>query len=162
MSKHRVGIVGAGNVGVAAAFALFVKETCSEIVLVDVDRKRAHGEALDLMHGQAYSGRLIVRDGDYSDLAGCQVVVVAAGAAQKPGETRLDLLNNNARVFRSIAEGLDKHAPDAVVIVASNPVDVLTFMLQQLSERPNSRVIGTGTMLDLSLIHISEPTRPTT
>jgi L-lactate dehydrogenase len=150
MSRHRVGIVGAGNVGVAAAFALFVQENCSEIILVDLDRSRAHGEALDLMHGQAYVGRLIVRDGDYADLAGCQVVVVAAGAAQKPGETRLDLLNSNARVFRSIAEGLDKYAPDAVVIVASNPVDVLTYMLQQMSGRPNSKILGTGTMLDTS------------
>jgi len=150
MSKQRVGIIGTGNVGVAAAFAMFVQENCSEIVLVDVDRKRAHGEALDLMHGQAYVGRIIVRDGDYEDLAGCQIVVVAAGAAQKPGETRLDLLNNNARVFRSIAEGLDRHAPDAILIVASNPVDVLTYMMQQMSGRPSKRVIGTGTMLDTS------------
>jgi L-lactate dehydrogenase len=102
------------------------------------------------MHGQAYVGRIIVRDGDYEDLAGCQIVVVTAGAAQKPGETRLDLLNNNARVFRSIAEGLDRHAPDAILIVASNPVDVLTYMMQQMSGRPGKRVIGTGTMLDTS------------
>lgn len=150
MSKQRVGIVGTGNVGVAAAFAMFVQENCSEIILVDIDKKRARGEALDLMHGQAYVGRIIVRDGDYEDLAGCQIVVVTAGAAQKPGETRLDLLNNNARVFRSIAEGLDRHAPDAIVIVASNPVDVLTYMMQQMSGRPGKRVIGTGTMLDTS------------
>ena len=150
MSKQRVGIIGTGTVGVAAAFAMFVQENCSEIVLLDMNKKRAHGEALDLMHGQAYVGRIIVRDGDYEDLAGCQIVVVAAGAAQKPGETRLDLLNNNARVFRSIADGLDKYAPEAIVIVASNPVDVLTFMMQQMSGRPSEKVIGTGTMLDTS------------
>ncbi|MDH4029815.1 MAG: L-lactate dehydrogenase, partial [Chromatiales bacterium] len=150
MNKQRVGIVGTGNVGVAAAFAMFVQENCSEIILVDIDKKRARGEAIDLMHGQAYVGRIIVRDGDYEDLAGCQIVVVTAGAAQKPGETRLDLLNNNARVFRSIAEGLDRHAPDAILIVASNPVDVLTYMMQQMSGRPGKRVIGTGTMLDTS------------
>jgi L-lactate dehydrogenase len=112
-------------------------------VLVDLERSRAHGEALDLLHGQACVGRLIVRDGDYADLAGCQVVVVAAGAAQNPVETRLDLLNSNARMFRSIAEGLGKFVPEAVVIVASNPVDVLTCMLQEMSGRPNSKILGT-------------------
>lgn len=150
MSIQRIGIVGAGNVGVAAAFALFVQKNCSEIVLVDVNKERARGEAMDLMHGQAYVGRIVVRAGEYEDLAGCQVVVVTAGASQKPGESRLDLLNRNAKIFRSIAEGLDKHALDAIVVVASNPVDVLTYMMQKMSHRPSHRVIGTGTMLDTS------------
>lgn len=150
MAVHKVGIIGTGNVGVAGAYAMFVQGTCSEMVLVDLDAKRAHGEALDLMHGQAYSGRIAVRAGGYEDLAGAQVVVITAGAAQKPGETRLDLLNNNARVFRSIARDLDRHAPDACVVVASNPVDILTWMMQELSDRPASRIIGTGTMLDTS------------
>lgn len=150
MSIQRVGIIGAGNVGVAAAFALFVQKNCSEIVLVDIDGKRTRGEAMDLMHGQAYVGRITVQAGDYEDLAGCQVVVVTAGASQKPGETRLDLLNRNAKIFRSIAEGLDDYAPEAIVIVASNPVDVLTYIMQKTSKRPHHRVIGTGTMLDTS------------
>lgn len=150
MSRQKVGVIGAGQVGVAAAFAMFVQDVCAELVLVDVDKKRAHGEAMDLMHGQGYVGRIVVSDGDYADLEGCQVIVIAAGAAQKPGETRLDLLNNNARIFRSIAEGVDRYAPDAILVVASNPVDVLTFMLQQMSGRPRHHVIGTGTMLDTS------------
>jgi L-lactate dehydrogenase len=150
MAIHKVGIIGTGNVGVAGAYAMFVQGTCSEMVLVDLDTKRAHGEAMDLMHGQAYSGRIAVRAGGYEDLAGAQVVVITAGAAQKPGETRLDLLNNNARVFRSIAQDLDQHVPDACVVVASNPVDILTWMMQELSDRPASRIIGTGTMLDTS------------
>ena len=150
MAKHRVGIVGAGQVGVAGAFALFVQDVCSELVLVDIDKKRAHGEALDLMHGQGYAGRITVQDGDYDLLAGCQVVIITAGAAQKPGETRLDLLNKNAAIFRSIAAELDRHAPDAVIVVASNPVDNLTYIMQELSARPPEKVIGTGTMLDTS------------
>ncbi len=150
MAIHKVGIIGTGNVGVAGAYAMFVQGTCTELVLVDLDKKRAHGEALDLMHGQAYTGRISVRSGGYEDLAGAQVVVITAGAAQKPGETRLDLLNNNARVFRSIARDLDRHVPDACVVVASNPVDILTWMMQELSDRPPSRIIGTGTMLDTS------------
>jgi L-lactate dehydrogenase len=150
MAKQRIGIVGAGQVGMAGAYAMFVQEICSELVLVDVDKKRVHGEALDLMHGQGYAGRIVVRDGDYDLLRGCQVIVITAGAAQKPGETRLNLLNRNAEIFRGIAESLDRHAPDAVVIVASNPVDILTYVMQELSDRPRSKVIGTGTMLDTS------------
>jgi L-lactate dehydrogenase len=150
VSKQHVGIIGAGQVGVASAFAMFVQETCSELILVDIDKKRAHGEAMDLMHGQGYAGRIVVRDGEYRDLSDCHVIVVAAGAAQKPGETRLDLLNSNARIFRDIADNLDRYAPDAIVVVASNPVDVLTYMMQQLSQRPRHHVIGTGTMLDTS------------
>jgi len=150
MVKHRVGIIGTGHVGVAAAYAMFLQGTCSEIVLVDLDRKRARGEALDLMHGQAYTGRITVRAGEYADLAGCQVVVITAGAAQKPGETRLDLLNRNAAIFASIAAELDRHVPDALLVIASNPVDILTYVMQELSARPSHRVIGTGTMLDTS------------
>ncbi len=150
MSKQQVGIIGAGQVGVASAFAMFVQETCAELILVDIDKKRAHGEAMDLMHGQGYVGRIGVRDGEYADLSACHVIVIAAGAAQKPGQTRLDLLNSNALIFREIADNLDRYAPDAIVVVASNPVDVLTYMMQRLSKRPRHHVIGTGTMLDTS------------
>ncbi|MCA9450564.1 MAG: L-lactate dehydrogenase, partial [Candidatus Omnitrophica bacterium] len=149
-SKRSVGIVGTGNVGVAGAFALFLERACQEIILVDLNEKRARGEALDLMHGQGLVGRIGVRAGGYSDLAECGVVVVTAGVGQKPGETRLQLLGRNAAVFRSIAKSLDEHSPDSVIVVASNPVDVLTYILQELSERPNERIIGTGTMLDTS------------
>lgn len=150
MSIQRVGIIGAGHVGMAAAFALFVQKNCSEIVLVDVDKERTDGEARDLMHGQSYVGRIVVEAGDYADLAGCQIVVVTAGTSQKPGESRLDLLARNAEIFRSIADELDKHAPEAVIIVASNPVDILTYIMQKMSARPHHKVLGTGTMLDTS------------
>jgi L-lactate dehydrogenase len=150
MANRRVGIVGTGNVGVAAAFAMFVSRVCGQLVLVDLNKKRACGEALDLMHGQGFAGRIQVMAGEYADLAGCEVVIVSAGAAQKPGETRLDLLNNNARIFRAMAAELDRHAPDAVLVVASNPVDILTYMMQELSRRPKDKIVGTGTMLDTS------------
>jgi L-lactate dehydrogenase len=149
-SKHTVGIVGAGNVGVAGAYAMLVGRMCSELVLVDLDKKRAQGEALDLMHGQGFVGRRQVQAGEYADLARCQVVVVAAGAGQKPGETRLELLDRNAHIFASIAHQLDQWCPHANVVVASNPVDILTYMMQQFSRRPKEKVIGTGTMLDTS------------
>lgn len=148
IQRRKVGIVGVGNVGVAAAYALFYRRLASEIVLLDRDTKRAEGEAMDLMHGQALVGRVTVRAGSYEDLADAQVVLITAGAAQHPGETRLDLLNRNADILREIAAGLDRHAPGAILVVATNPVDILTWMLQELSSRPHGRVLGTGTTLD--------------
>lgn len=103
------------------------------------------------MHAQGYTGRCVVQGtGDYSALTGCAVIVICAGAAQKPGETRLDLLNKNASIFRSIAVELDRYAPEAVIVIASNPVDVLTYAMQELSSRPRHRIFGTGTCLDTS------------
>ncbi|MCE0558215.1 MULTISPECIES: L-lactate dehydrogenase [unclassified Motilimonas] len=150
MKTKSVGIVGAGNVGVAGAYAIYLQQLCSEIILVDLDKARAEGEALDLMHGQGITGRVKVKAGDYADLVDCDVIIVTAGAAQKPGETRLDLLNKNAAIFKSITAELDHYAPNAIVVIASNPVDILTYIFQELSSRPNSKVIGTGTVLDTS------------
>ena len=150
MKKRKIGIVGTGNVGVAAAFALIVGQIANRIVLVDKDHARAEGEAMDLMHGRPLVGPTVVKAGNYEDLADAQIVVISAGLGQRPGETRLDLLNRNAQVFREIASELDKHAPDALLIVASNPVDVLTYVMQELTGRPPGSVIGTGTLLDTS------------
>ncbi len=148
LHRHTIGIVGAGQVGMAAATALFQQRIARELILIDLDRKRAEGEAMDLMHAQGYVGRRRVWAGDYSDLSNAQIVIVTAGVSQKPGEDRISLLNRNTDVFRQIAEQLDRHAPKAILIVASNPVDILTYVMQELSERPDEKVIGTGTMLD--------------
>lgn len=148
IQRRTVGIVGTGNVGVAAAYALFHRRLASDIVLIDQDARRAEGEAMDLMHGQSLVGRVTVRAGTYQDLADAQVVLISAGVAQRPGETRLDLLNRNAEVFREIAREIDLHAPGAILVIATNPVDILTWVMQELSHRPATRVIGTGTMLD--------------
>lgn len=145
-----VAIVGAGNVGVAAAYALFTRRIATEILLVDVDQRRAEGEAMDLMHGQALVGRVRVRAARYAELGHAQVVVVAAGTNQRPGETRLDLLQRNAAIFRQICEELDRHVPDAIILVATNPVDLITYVMHKLSKRPAERIIGTGTTLDTS------------
>ena len=148
LHRHTVGIIGTGQVGMAAASALFQQRIANELILVDLDRRRAEGEAMDLMHAQGYVGRRKVRAGDYADLADAQIVIVTAGVGQRPGEDRLSLLNRNAAVFRQIAEQLDRHAPDAILLIASNPVDVLTYVMQELSTRSHEKVIGTGTMLD--------------
>lgn len=148
IQKHTIGIIGTGNVGIAAAYALFLNRTAGEIILIDKDHRRAEGEAMDLMHGQPYVGHISIRAGDYKDLSSAQVVVLSAGVSQKPGESRLDLLNRNADVLRTITAQLDRYAPEAVLVVASNPVDILTHTVQQLSARPPHLVVGTGTMLD--------------
>ena len=148
LRRHTVGIVGTGQVGMAAANALFQQRIARELILIDVDRKRAEGEAMDLMHAQGYVGRRRVWAGEYSDLSNAQIVIITAGVSQKPGEDRLSLLNRNVAVFKQIAEQLDRHAPKAILLVASNPVDILTYVMQELSARPDEKVIGTGTMLD--------------
>lgn len=148
LQRRTVGLVGTGHVGVAAAYALFIKGLASELILIDKDARRAEGEAMDLMHGQSLVGSMSVRAGGYADLKKAQLVIISAGVAQRPGESRLALLNRNAEVFREIMSELDRHAPDAILIVATNPVDILTYVVQKLSQRPPERIIGTGTLLD--------------
>lgn len=148
IQKRTIGIIGVGHVGMAAAYAMFLKQIAGELILIDQDGYRAEGEAMDLMHGQPYVGNISVRAGGYPDLSNAQVVVIAAGASQRPGETRIDLLNRNVAVLREITAQLDRHAPDAVIIAASNPVDIISYTIQALSNRPSRRIIGTGTMLD--------------
>ncbi|MGD8428461.1 MAG: L-lactate dehydrogenase, partial [Balneolaceae bacterium] len=149
IQKRSVAIIGTGNVGAAAAYALFNQRIVSEIILVDLNKERAEGEAMDLMHGQLLVGNVKVRAGNYEDLKDTQVVVVTAGVGQKSAdESRLELLNRNAAVFKSIISELDNYAPNAILIIATNPVDILTYVSQTLSSRNPQRIIGTGTLLD--------------
>ena len=147
----KIGIVGCGMVGSASAFALVMRGVGREIVLVDLNQARAEAEADDIFHAVPFAHPLTVRAGGYADLAGASVVVIAAGVAQKPGETRLDLLQRNAAVFAQVIPSILQHAPDAVLVVVSNPVDILTHLAAHCAAKhgaPASRVIGSGTMLD--------------
>lgn len=147
-SHRTLAVVGCGAVGAAAAYASFTKRVASRILLVDRDAARAEGEAMDLMHGQALVGRVQVHACGYEELGEADVVLVAAGANQRRGESRLALLERNANVMRDVIEALDAHAPDAVVIVSTNPVDLLTKLAIRSSKRPEARIFGTGTTLD--------------
>lgn len=146
--SRSVAVVGTGSVGVAAAYAMFVENVASELLLVDKEHARAEGHAMDLMHAQAVVGRVDVRPTSFAELARAQVVVITAGRNQKRGESRLDLLRGNAEIVSSIVDELDRHAPDAVLLIATNPVDVLTRIALRRTKRPAARVIGTGTTLD--------------
>lgn len=149
IQRRTVGVVGTGNVGTAAAYALFNQGLASEILLYDKDSRRAEGEAMDLMHGQLLVGRVTCRAVEYPAMGDAQVIVLAAGTGQASSdESRLDLLNRNAKIFQEIISELDKYAPEAILVVATNPVDVLTYLSQEMSTRPKERVVGTGTLLD--------------
>lgn len=149
IQKRTVGIIGAGDVGVATAYALFNQRLVDEIILHDIDRDKAKGEALDLMHGQFLVGNVNVKAGGYEDLSDAQVIIIAAGANQDSStDDRLSLLNKNISIFQDIITSLDKHVPDAMVVIATNPVDILTYATQKLSDRPDRKIIGTGTLLD--------------
>jgi len=144
----KVGIVGAGFVGSTAAFAMVTTGAASEVVLVDANEALAQAQAQDIAHAVPFARATAVRAGSYAALEGAGVVVLSAGVAQKPGETRLDLLERNARVFAAVIPAVLAAAPDAVLLVATNPVDVMTQIATRISGLPRHRVIGSGTVLD--------------
>ncbi len=147
----KIGIVGCGMVGSTSAYALVMSGVGREIVLVDLNRARAEAEANDIFHAVPFAHPLTVRAGDYAELTGARVVVIAGGVAQKPGETRLQLLKRNAEVFGQIVPSVLAHAPQAVLLVVSNPVDIMTHLAAEFASRfgvPHTRVIGSGTTLD--------------
>lgn len=147
----KVGIVGSGFVGATAGYALVMRGVGREIVLVDKNSARAAAEADDIRHAVPFAHPLEIRSGDYAELTGCKVVILCAGVGQKPSETRLQLLQRNAAVFREIVPAVLKHAPDAVLLVATNPVDVMTHLAARYASDcgvPVGRVLGSGTTLD--------------
>jgi L-lactate dehydrogenase len=147
----KIGIVGSGLVGATAAYALIMRGIGREIVLVDRNTLRAQAEADDLFHAVPFAGALRVSAGDYPDLQGCRIVIIAAGVGQKPGETRLQLLGRNAAIFREIIPTILRYAPDAVLVVATNPVDVMTHLTARYATQHGlsiCRVLGSGTTLD--------------
>ena len=149
VNPRKAGIVGCGFVGAASAFALLQSGLFSEMVMVDVNRARAEGEAMDVMHGAPFAtSPCKVYAGDYDDLEDAAITVVTAGAAQKPGETRLDLIAKNVAIFKSIIPEFRFRDYQGILLIVSNPVDVLTYTAYKLSGMPENRVIGSGTVLD--------------
>jgi L-lactate dehydrogenase len=147
----KIGIVGAGFVGATAAYALVMRGVGRQVVLVDQNAARAAAEADDIRHAVPFAHPLHITSGGYQDLSGCRVVVLCAGVGQKPGETRLQLLQRNAEVFRDVVPQIVSHAPDAILVVATNPVDVMTHLVVQVAAGcgvPAMRVLGSGTTLD--------------
>jgi len=147
----KTGVVGSGFVGATAAYALVMRGVGRRVVLVDQNRARAEAEADDIFHAVPFAHPLEVTAGDYADLADCKVVIVSAGVGQKPGETRLQLLGRNAQVFKQVIPNVLQHTPNAILLIATNPVDIMTHIAARYAAEfgvPSSRVIGSGTTLD--------------
>src|SRR5690606_26105469 len=144
----RIVVIGTGWVGSSYAYALVNQGLGNELVLIDIDRKKAEGDAMDLNHAVPFGAPMRIWAGDYTDCKDADLVVIAAGANQKPGETRLDLAERNAKIFRSIVDEVMKSGFNGLFLVATNPVDILSYATWKFSGLPARRVIGSGTILD--------------
>lgn len=144
----KVGIIGCGFVGSSAAYAMALQGVASQMLLIDINGELARAQTEDILHATPFSHPVRIDAGDYRDLAGAALVILACGVAQQPGESRLHLLERNAKVFQQVVPQVLFHAPQALILVASNPVDLMTEMVTQISGLPPSRVFGSGTTLD--------------
>lgn len=148
MSK--ISVIGAGNVGATIANDLMIQGVASEIVLIDINQKKATGEALDVYQGAPFQSPAIVRPGEYADAEGSDIVVITCGMARRPGMTRLDLAQTNVNILKDVTKNIVPVAKDAIYVIVSNPVDILTYTFTKLSGLPERQVIGSGTILDTS------------
>ncbi len=151
MSK--ITIIGAGNVGATIAYALTVRTAASEIVLIDINRDKADGEACDIRQGASFVSPTVIRSGDYPDAVGSNIVIITSGIGRKPGQSRLDLAKINTDILLEIMPQITKAAPDAIYVIVSNPVDILTYVFTKYSGIPQERIIGSGTILDSARLH---------
>lgn len=146
--KTKVTIIGAGAVGATTAYALLARDAASEVVLIDINTQKALGEALDIKQATPFLENSDIYAGDYRDAVGSNVVIITSGVGRKPGQTRLELVQTNVGIIKSIASEIVKYAPDALYILVANPVDVLTYAFQKFTGLPKNQVFGTGTVLD--------------
>ncbi|MCF0125285.1 MAG: L-lactate dehydrogenase [Clostridia bacterium] len=149
MKKGKIVLVGTGFVGMSMAYSMINRGGINELILVDIDKEKTIGEEMDLSHGLPYAPqKMSIKAGDYSDCKDAQIVVITAGVAQKPGQTRLELAEVNAKIMKQITKSIMESGFDGIIIVASNPVDLMTYVVAEVSGLPKSRVIGSGTVLD--------------
>jgi len=144
----KVSVIGAGFVGSTTAYTLMISGLISELVLIDINTDKAEGEVMDMNHGMPFVRPVRIYSGSYSDCAGSDIIIITAGANQKPGESRIDLVHKNTEIFRGIIAEIVKYASDCILLVVTNPVDILTYVTYKLSGFPKNKVIGSGTVLD--------------
>lgn len=149
MKKRKVVLVGTGFVGMSMAYSMLNRGGIEELILIDIDKEKTKGEEMDLSHGLPYAPqKMKIRAGDYKDCKDAQIVVITAGTAQKPGQSRLELVEINAKIMKNITKQIMCNGFNGIIIVASNPVDIMTFVVSEVSGLPKSKVIGSGTVLD--------------
>ena len=164
-ATRKIVIIGAGFVGSTTAYTLMISGLSSEMVLIDINKEKCEGEVMDLNHGMSFVSPVKIYAGDYSDCKNADIIIIAAGANQKPGETRIDLAHKNTAIFKNIISNVVKYNNDCILLVVTNPVDILTYVSYKVSGFPKSKVIGSGTVLDTSRLkyligeHISIDTR---
>lgn len=146
----KITVIGAGSVGSAITNDIMVQGIASEVVLIDINKQKAMGEALDIYQGAPFCSPAIIRSGDYEDAVGSQIVIITSGVPRKPGQTRLELAQTNVNILKQITPQIVKYAPDAIYILVSNPVDILTYVFTKISGIPENRILGSGTVLDTS------------
>ena len=151
----KITILGAGNVGASIAYTFAVAGTCSDIILIDINKEKAKGEAMDIRQGVSFGQNIEIKDGTYEDAAGSDIVVVTLGLARKPGQTRLDLAQANVNIIKQVMPQVAKSAPDAVYVVVSNPVDIITYTILKCTDLSPKQVVGSGTALDTSRLKSS-------
>ena len=144
----KITVIGAGSVGAAVTNDLMVQGIASEVVLIDINKQKAFGEAMDIYQGVPFCSPAIIRPGDYEDAEGSDIVIITSGVPRKPGQTRLELAQTNVNILKSITPEIVKYAPNAIYIIVSNPVDILTYVFHKISGVPESHIIGSGTALD--------------
>lgn len=150
INNRKVAIIGAGFVGSSIAYALTIRNLANEIILIDVNETRARGEAMDIQHGIPYMGTSSVRAGDYSDCRNCDLIIITAGRPRRPGETRLDMIADNIGIMKNVVDQIKPYYTHSVIMVVSNPVDIMTHMIDKWMGLPNGVVFGTGCILDTS------------
>ena len=146
----KITVIGAGSVGSAITNDIMVQGIASEVVLIDINKEKAMGEALDIYQGAPFCSPAIIRSGDYEDAAGSQIVIITSGLPRKPGQTRLELAQTNVNILKQITPQITKYAPNAIYILVANPVDILTYVFTKISGIPENRILGSGTVLDTS------------
>lgn len=146
----KITVIGAGSVGAAITNDIMIQGLASEILLIDINKQKAFGEALDIYQGAPFCSPAIVRSGDYEDAVGSNIVIITSGVPRKPGQTRLELAQTNVNILKQITPQIVKHAPNAIYILVSNPVDILTYVFHKISGLPEHQIIGSGTVLDTS------------
>jgi L-lactate dehydrogenase len=145
---RKAAIIGAGQVGMSCAYSMLIQNTVDELVITDINREKLEGEVMDLVHGLPFVEPSTIKAGDLADCQDLDIVIITAGAKQRPGESRLNLVQRNVEIFKSIVPEVVKRSPNAILLVVSNPVDIMTYVSYKLSGLPASRVIGSGTVLD--------------
>ncbi len=148
--SSKITVIGAGSVGSAITNDILVEGIASEVVLIDINKQKAVGEAMDIYQGAPFCSPAIIRSGDYEDTAGSQIVIITSGVPRKPDQTRLELAQTNVNILKEITPQIVKYAPDAIYILVSNPVDILTYVFTKISGIPENRILGSGTVLDTS------------